>query len=212
MIAVWRYWLEFARMRRPALTVFGRALRWIARNILAAGPNLGQCDSITAKLTSFESATIMEIKSAMVQTSEKINIRGSLYEQLLSANLIIVILVSGSVGPLAGYLLGGIVTNHLYLSIISAVLAVMASASIHRILNGDLSMNDKPGTAKLPMPAVVTINSFVASIIAGLAGYQLTLLIAPASPVFTGLISGVLGGVLMSLLMISYRTALNSRQ
>jgi hypothetical protein len=119
-------------------------------------------------------------------------------EGVLSIFLLVNLLVGGAGGTVIGLALGGLITNGDVLAIITAFLAVLLGMIARTILGRVLP--------RAPViPPVVLASSLVVSLIAGLAGHELSVITGYASsPALIGLFSGLLATILMDVLIIVY--------
>ena len=124
-------------------------------------------------------------------------------EGVLSIFLLVNLLVGGAGGTVIGLALGGLIANGDVLAIITAFLAVLLGMIARTILGRVLP--------RAPViPPVVLANSLVVSLIAGLAGYELSVLTGYASsPALIGLFSGLLATILMDVLIIVYHARID---
>lgn len=119
---------------------------------------------------------------------------------LISASLIVVILTAIAVGALTGLILGDVVTG-VTLALISAVLANLVAAVVRYVL---LYRFSGAGSDEAKIPTVILVNGLIAAVAGGLAGHTLAIELQTPSPVWVGLLSGLVASILMALLMITY--------
>lgn len=133
----------------------------------------------------------------------------SRYQELLSTGIILAVVTGGAVGAVAGLALDGIVTNRVLLAMTAAFGAVAAATIVRHFTIFASIRGAGPGPGTSLVPGIVLLNSIIASVAGGLAGYGLTLGPLGAAPsVWVGFLSGVAGSVSMELLMIGYRSTL----
>jgi hypothetical protein len=137
----------------------------------------------------------------------------SRYQKLISTGIVLTVITGGVAGAVAGLALDSIVANKALLAVTAALLAVLVATAVSHftIIASIRGTGAGPGT--LLIPGVVLLNSVVASVVGGLAGYGLSLsVLSPPPSAWIGCLSGIIASVSMELLMIGYRATLIERQ
>jgi hypothetical protein len=114
-----------------------------------------------------------------------------------SANLLLVILIGTVVGAVVGLGLGGIISNPLWLGIVSGFLATITAAVVRDLLvrRGLLG----PKGATLP-----GLYAAIASIAGSAGAVEIDQASGFSSPAWIGALAGLFSAILMALLMITY--------
>ena len=118
---------------------------------------------------------------------------------MISANLLAVLFVGTVVGALVGLALGGVVSHPLLLAIIAGFLGTIIAGVVRNTVM-------KSFGAKTPstIPVVVILYAAIASIAGSAAAVEIDHASGLASPVWIGTTAGLISGILMALLMITY--------
>jgi hypothetical protein len=125
----------------------------------------------------------------------------------VSASVLIVVLIGLASGAVWGVLLGQIIAEPALLSVIASFLAIVTSSAVRYFTISGGAGALFPGGGLAALPSILLVNFLIASIFGGLAAHGL-LTVADRHPVFvTGAITGLSGGILMALMMISYYPA-----
>jgi hypothetical protein len=117
-----------------------------------------------------------------------------------TANLIVVLLVGTVVGALVGLGLGGVISNSLYLGIISGFVATIVAGMIRNLMVTRGALGPKGS----PLPSVVILYAIIASIAGSAGAVEIDLAAGVTSPVFIGALAGLFSAILAALLMITY--------
>jgi hypothetical protein len=117
-----------------------------------------------------------------------------------SANLLVVLLIGAVVGAVVGLAFGGIISNPLWLGIVSGFLATITAGVVRNFLvsRGLLGPN---GTT---LPGIVILYAVIASIAGSAGAVEIDQASGFTSPVWIGTLAGLFSGILMALLMITY--------
>jgi len=117
-----------------------------------------------------------------------------------SANLLVVLLIGTAVGAVIGLGLGGVISNPLWLGIVSGFLATIIAAAARNYLvsHGMLSPKEKT------LPGIVILYAVIASIAGSSGAVEIDQVSGFTSPVWIGALAGLFSGILMALLMITY--------
>jgi hypothetical protein len=135
----------------------------------------------------------------------------SQYQKLISTGIVLAVVTSGVAGTVAGLALDDFVANRALLAVAAAFLAVLAATVIRHFTIFASIRGAGPGPGRLLIPGIVLLNSVVAAVAGGLAGYGLSLsVLSPPPAAWIGCLSGVIAGVAMELLMISYQSTVRA--
>ena len=119
---------------------------------------------------------------------------------MTSANLIVVLFVGTVVGALVGLVLGGVISNPVYLAIIAGFLATIIAG----VVRNTVMTRGGMGHDNSSIPVVVVVYAAIASIAGSAAAVEIDQASGLTSPVWIGTMAGLLSGILMALLMITY--------
>lgn len=137
----------------------------------------------------------------------------SQYQKLISTGIVLTVITGGVTGAVAGLALDSIIANKALLAVTAAFLAVLAAATVRHFTIFASVRGDGAGPGALSVPGAVLLNSIVASIAGGLAGYGLSLsVLSPPPSAWIGCLSGIIASVAMVLMMIAYRSTLIERR
>ena len=120
----------------------------------------------------------------------------------ISASILIVVLIAAAVGALVGLVLETVIPDTRLLAVLAGFIAtVVASIARYTFLYRGAGV----GSDESRIPMVLVVNASIASIAGSLAAHDLSNAMGgPPSSVFLGSLAGLLSGVLMALLMITY--------
>jgi hypothetical protein len=119
---------------------------------------------------------------------------------MTTANLIVVLLVGTVVGALVGLGLGGLITDPLYLGIVSGFVATIVAGMIRNLLVTRGALGPKGS----PLPVVVLLYAVIASIAGSAGAVEIDQATGLTSPVLIGTLAGLFSAILTALLMITY--------
>ena len=137
----------------------------------------------------------------------------SQYQKLISTGIVLTLITGGVAGAVAGLALDSIIVNKPLLAVTAAFLAVLAATAVRHFTIFASVRGDGAAPGTLLMPGAVLLNSIVASIAGGLAGYGLSLsVLSPPPSAWIGCLSGIIASVATVLMMIAYRSTLIERR
>jgi hypothetical protein len=117
-----------------------------------------------------------------------------------SANLLLVILIGTVVGAVVGLGLGGIISNPLWLGIVSGFLATITAAVVRDLLVRRGLLGPKGAT----LPGMIILYAAIASIAGSAGAVEIDQASGFSSPAWIGALAGLFSAILMALLMITY--------
>jgi hypothetical protein len=119
---------------------------------------------------------------------------------MTSANLLVVLLIGAAVGAVVGLGLGGVISNPLWLGIVSGFLATIIAGLVRNLLVSRGMLGPKVKT----LPGIVILYAVIASIAGSAGAVEIDQASGFTSPVWIGTLAGLFSGILMALLTITY--------
>jgi hypothetical protein len=119
---------------------------------------------------------------------------------MTSANLLVVLLIGAAVGAVIGLGLGGVISNALWLGIVSGFLATIIAGLVRNFLVSRGMLGPKVKT----LPGIVILYAVIVSIAGSAGAVEIDQASGFTSPVWIGTLAGLFSGILMALLTITY--------
>lgn len=123
----------------------------------------------------------------------------------VTLSLLVVQLVGTGTGALVGLILGGSISHEVVIALVAGLTATFAAALVrNELVHRQIGV----GPCDTTVPSIVIAYAAFASVIGGLAGLELAILLDEPFPVWIGTLAGLLSSILTGLLIVTFHAAL----